>query len=164
MSNTNLIIVESPSKIKTLQNFLDNNYQIEASVGHIRDLPKSDLGIDLENSFTPTYIVSDKSKKVVKNLKQVLKNVDTSVLNGWHFISFVPLAILSIYFEGNPMDYLYPIENSVIFVVLHQALVVSLIGHVGMFYLYKFYSVATVLPFYSLFPIFGIILTFIIFY
>ena len=77
MSNTNLIIVESPSKIKTLQNFLDNNYQIEASVGHIRDLPKSDLGIDLENSFTPTYVVSDKSKKVVKNLKQVLKNVDT---------------------------------------------------------------------------------------
>ena len=96
-------------------------------------------------------------------MARVLKNVDTSVLNGWHFISFVPLAILSIYFEGNPMDYLYPIENSVIFVVLHQALVVSLIGHVGMFYLYKFYSVATVLPFYSLFPIFGIILTFIIF-
>ena len=77
MSNTNLIIVESPSKIKTLQKFLDKNYQIEASVGHIRDLPKSDLGIDLENSFTPTYVVSDKSKKVVKNLKQVLKNVDT---------------------------------------------------------------------------------------
>ena len=77
MSNTNLIIVESPSKIKTLQKFLDNDYQIEASVGHIRDLPKSDLGIDLENSFTPTYVVSDKSKKVVKNLKQVLKNVDT---------------------------------------------------------------------------------------
>ena len=68
MSNTNLIIVESPSKIKTLQKFLDNDYQIEASVGHIRDLPKSDLGIDLENSFTPTYVVSDKSKKVVKNL------------------------------------------------------------------------------------------------
>ena len=44
MSNKNLIIVESPSKIKTLQKFLDNDYQIEASVGHIRDLPKSDLG------------------------------------------------------------------------------------------------------------------------
>ena len=77
MSNKHLIIVESPSKIKTLQNFLDSSYQIEASVGHIRDLPKSDLGIDLENSFTPTYVVSDKSKKVVKNLKAVLKNVDT---------------------------------------------------------------------------------------
>ena len=77
MSNKNLIIVESPSKIKTLQKFLDKDYQIEASVGHIRDLPKSDLGIDLENSFSPTYVVSDRSKKVVKNLKAVLKNVDT---------------------------------------------------------------------------------------
>ena len=77
MSNKNLIIVESPSKIKTLQKFLDKDYQIEASVGHIRDLPKSDLGIDLENSFSPTYVVSDRSKKVVKNLKSVLKNVDT---------------------------------------------------------------------------------------
>ena len=77
MNNTNLIIVESPSKIKTLKKFLDKNYQIEASVGHIRDLPPSKLGIDFENNFTPTYIVSDKSKKVVKNLKAVLKNIDT---------------------------------------------------------------------------------------
>ena len=76
MSNKYLIIVESPSKIKTLKKFLDNNYQIEASVGHIRDLPKSKLGIDLENNFSPTYVVSDRSKKVVKNLKSVLKNVD----------------------------------------------------------------------------------------
>jgi len=76
MGNKNLIIVESPSKIKTLKKFLDNNYQIEASVGHIRDLPSSELGIDLENDFAPTYVVSDKSKKVVKNLKVVLKNVD----------------------------------------------------------------------------------------
>ncbi len=77
MNNTNLIIVESPSKIKTLKKFLDKNYQIEASVGHIRDLPPSKLGIDFENNFTPTYIVSEKSKKVVKNLKAVLKNIDT---------------------------------------------------------------------------------------
>ena len=76
MSNKYLIIVESPSKIKTLKKFLDNNYQVEASVGHIRDLPKSKLGIDLENNFSPTYVVSDRSKKVVKNLKSVLKNVD----------------------------------------------------------------------------------------
>jgi len=77
MSNKNLIIVESPSKIKTLKKFLGNEYQIEASVGHIRDLPKKNLGIDLENNFTAKYEVSDKSKKVVKNLKSVLKGVDT---------------------------------------------------------------------------------------
>ena len=77
MSNKNLIIVESPSKIKTLKKFLGTEYQIEASVGHIRDLPKKNLGIDLENNFTAKYEVSDQSKKVVKNLKSVLKGVDT---------------------------------------------------------------------------------------
>ena len=77
MSNKNLIIVESPSKIKTLKKFLGTEYQIEASVGHIRDLPKKNLGIDLENNFTAKYEVSDQSKKVVKNLKSVLKGVNT---------------------------------------------------------------------------------------
>jgi len=76
MSNKNLIIVESPSKIKTLKKFLGDDYHIEASVGHFRDLPKKNLGIDLENNFTPEYIVSENSKKVVKNLKSVLKNMD----------------------------------------------------------------------------------------
>ena len=72
MSNKKLIIVESPSKIKTLKNFLGEDYHIEASVGHFRDLPKKNLGIDLENNFTPEYVVSEDSKKVVKNLKSVL--------------------------------------------------------------------------------------------
>ena len=76
MSNKNLIIVESPSKIKTLKKFLGSEYQIEASVGHIRDLPKKNLGIDLDNNFTAKYEVSDKSKQVVKNLKNVLKGMD----------------------------------------------------------------------------------------
>ena len=76
MSNKNLIIVESPSKIKTLKKFLGEDYHIEASVGHFRDLPSKNLGIDLENNFTPEYVVSDSSKKVVKNLKSVLKNMD----------------------------------------------------------------------------------------
>ena len=97
MSNKNLIIVESPSKIKTLKKFLDKNYQIEASVGHIRDLPSSKLGIDLDNNFNPTYVVSDRSKKVVKNLKSVLKSVDAIYIAtdpdregeaiAWHLLS-----------------------------------------------------------------------------
>ncbi|MBC8312160.1 MAG: type I DNA topoisomerase [Candidatus Marinimicrobia bacterium] len=74
--NTKLVIVESPSKIKTLKKFLGDDYIIEASVGHICDLSKKDMGIDIENGFTPTYEVSPDSKKVVSNLKKVLKNVD----------------------------------------------------------------------------------------
>jgi len=75
MSSKNLIIVESPSKIKTLKKFLGEDYQIEASVGHIRDLAEKNLGLDIENGFIPTYIVSSKSKDVVKNLKKVIKDV-----------------------------------------------------------------------------------------
>ncbi len=74
--NTKLVIVESPSKIKTLKKFLGDDYIIEASVGHICDLSKKDMGINIENGFTPTYEVSPDSKKVVSNLKKVLKNVD----------------------------------------------------------------------------------------
>jgi len=77
MNTKNLIIVESPSKIKTLKKYLGKEYEIEASVGHIRDLPKSKLGLDLEKGFKPTYEVSeDRSKKVVKHLKSVLKGID----------------------------------------------------------------------------------------
>ena len=78
MSQKKLIIVESPSKIKTLSKYLGNDYQIEASVGHIRDLVKSKLGLDVDNGFKPTYAINDdRSKKVVKNLKQEIKNIDT---------------------------------------------------------------------------------------
>lgn len=70
MSSKHLIIVESPSKIKTLKKFLGNDYQIEASVGHIRDLAEKNLGLDIDNGFSPTYKVSPKSKDVVKNLKK----------------------------------------------------------------------------------------------
>ena len=78
MSQKKLIIVESPSKIKTLSKYLGNDYQIEASVGHIRDLVKTKLGLDVDNGFKPTYAINDdRSKKVVKNLKQEIKNIDT---------------------------------------------------------------------------------------
>ena len=72
MNSKSLIIVESPSKIKTLKKFLGDKYQIEASVGHIRDLADKNLGLDLDNGFIPTYVVSPNSKSVVKNLKSVL--------------------------------------------------------------------------------------------
>ena len=78
MSDKKLIIVESPSKINTLKKYLGNEYEIEASVGHIRDLVKSKLGLDVDNGFKPTYAVTDdRSKKVVNNLKSSIKGIDT---------------------------------------------------------------------------------------
>ncbi len=72
----NLIIVESPSKAKTLKRFLGDEYTIEASVGHIRDLPKSDLGVDVDNGFKPTYVASKDKSKVITQLKKLTKNAD----------------------------------------------------------------------------------------
>ena len=75
-----LIIVESPSKIKTLKKFLGGEYVVEASVGHIRDLAKKDMGVDIDNDFTPTYVVSDDKTKVVKQLKKSAKGADKILL------------------------------------------------------------------------------------
>ena len=51
-----LVIVESPAKVKTIKKFLGSNYEVEASNGHVRDFPKSQFGIDVENDFEPKYI------------------------------------------------------------------------------------------------------------
>ena len=97
-------------------------------------------------------------------MARVLKEVDTATLNGWHgLIAFIPVAILTFIIEGNPINHLMPVNGVAIFTILHTALIVSAIGHAGMFYLYKFYPISNVLPFYSLFPIFGLILAFIMF-
>ena len=98
-------------------------------------------------------------------LSRFLKEIDTIVQIGWHcIVGFILLILFSFIFEGNPVQYLLPINYNLILTVIHASLFVSLIGHGGMFYLYKFYPVANVLPFYSLFPIFGIALTFLIFH
>ena len=79
-NSTNLIIVESPSKAKTLKRYLGKEYQIEASVGHIRDLPKSDLGVDVNNKFKATYVESKDKIKVIKELKKLIKKATTLYL------------------------------------------------------------------------------------
>ncbi len=75
-----LIIVESPTKAKTIDKFLDKKYRVESSFGHIRDLPKSEMGVDTQNNFSPRYIIPTKAKKVVSNLKAVAKKADEVVL------------------------------------------------------------------------------------
>ena len=69
-----LIIVESPAKVKTIKKFLGKNYEVEASVGHVRDLPTSSLGVDEENDFTPQYQVIDNKQKVVSKLRSAAKS------------------------------------------------------------------------------------------
>lgn len=69
-----LVIVESPSKAKTIGKYLGKGYEVVASKGHIRDLPKSKLGIDTENNFTPQYINMADKKDVIKSLKESAKN------------------------------------------------------------------------------------------
>ncbi|MBF6600855.1 MAG: type I DNA topoisomerase [Dehalococcoidia bacterium] len=72
-SKKRLVIVESPAKARTLSNILGSEYDVRASVGHVRDLPKSRLGVDVENDFEPRYIVPKDKKEIVKSLTEAAK-------------------------------------------------------------------------------------------
>lgn len=72
----NLVIVESPTKARKLAGYLGKSYQVEASVGHIRDLPSSELGVDVDKNFQPTYEVNPDKTKVVSNLKKLASKAD----------------------------------------------------------------------------------------
>ncbi len=74
-----LIIVESPTKAKTIQKFLGSGYKVLSSFGHVRDLPKRKLGVDVENDFAPDYIIPTKAKKTVAALKKAIKK-DTKII------------------------------------------------------------------------------------
>lgn len=73
---SNLIIVESPAKAKTIEKFLGKGYKVKASVGHVRDLPKSKLGVDIENNFEPNYITIRGKAGTVNELKKEAKKSD----------------------------------------------------------------------------------------
>ncbi len=75
-----LIIVESPAKIKTIKKFLGSGYEVEASVGHVRDLPTKSLGVDEDNDFAPDYQIIPGKTKVVSKLKSAAKAADTVYL------------------------------------------------------------------------------------
>jgi len=73
----NLVIVESPAKAKTIERFLGKDFVVKSSFGHVRDLAKKNLGIDVDNNFKPDYIVSADKKKVVKELKSLAQEAKT---------------------------------------------------------------------------------------
>lgn len=73
----NLVIVESPAKARTIEKFLGKEFQVKSSMGHIRDLSKKDLGIDIKSRYKPKYIIPEDKKKVVSELKKLVKEAKT---------------------------------------------------------------------------------------
>ena len=71
-----LVIVESPTKAKTISKFLSKEYKVESSYGHVRDLSKKKMGIDIENNFEPTYEVGERSVTQGAKLKKLAKSAD----------------------------------------------------------------------------------------
>lgn len=71
-----LVIVESPAKANTIKKFLGKSYKVVASVGHVMDLPKNELGVDVDNGFTPKYVVSKGKQKVLTQIKKDAKNAE----------------------------------------------------------------------------------------
>ena len=97
----NLVIVESPAKVKTIKKFLGKNYEVVASMGHVRDLPKSSLGIDVENNFEPKYITIRGKGDLLASLRKEVKKADKIYLAtdpdregeaiSWHLINSLKL-------------------------------------------------------------------------
>lgn len=94
-----LVIVESPTKAKTIGKYLGSNYVVKSSMGHVRDLPKSDLGVDVDNDFEPRYITIRGKGDVIKGLKEEAKKASTVLLASdpdregeviaWHLRSYI---------------------------------------------------------------------------
>jgi len=97
-----LIIVESPTKARTISRFLDGNYIVKASMGHVRDLPKSKLSIDVKHDFEPVYIIPPKAKETVAELKKLSKDASSIILAtdedregeaiSWHLVQALGLG------------------------------------------------------------------------
>lgn len=76
----NLVIVESPTKARKLRSYLGKDFTVEASIGHVRDLPKKNLGIDLENNYQALYEVSSDKKKIVSKLRKLAREAQSIYL------------------------------------------------------------------------------------
>jgi DNA topoisomerase-1 len=97
-----LVVVESPTKVKTIQKYLDAGFVVKASLGHVRDLPKSKLGVDPDKKFRPTYTVLPSKKKVIDELRRAAGNADTLYIAtdpdregeaiGWHLADLLGVS------------------------------------------------------------------------
>ena len=99
---SNLVIVESPAKAKTIKKYLGANYIVEASMGHVRDLPKSQLGVDIENNYEPKYITIRGKGELLDKLRKLAKKSDKVFLAtdpdregeaiSWHLSNILKLS------------------------------------------------------------------------
>src|SRR5262245_61458845 len=102
-----LVVVESPTKVKTIQRYLDGKFVVKASMGHVRDLPKSQLGVDPKKNFKPKYVVSPTKKKVLDELKKAAEKADALYVAtdpdregeaiGWHLSQELPVDKKKVY-------------------------------------------------------------------
>jgi len=96
-----LVVVESPTKVKTIQKYLDSKFVVKASMGHVRDLPKSQLGVDPKKHFKPKYVISPTKKKILDELKKIAEKSDALYVAtdpdregeaiGWHLAQELPV-------------------------------------------------------------------------
>jgi DNA topoisomerase-1 len=102
-----LVVVESPTKVKTIAKYLDGKYVVKASMGHVRDLPKSQLGVDPKKNFKPKYVVTPAKKKVLDELVKAAEKTDTLYVAtdpdregeaiGWHLAQELPIQKKNVY-------------------------------------------------------------------
>ena len=102
-----LVVVESPTKVKTIQKYLDGRYLVKASMGHVRDLPKSQLGVDEKKNFKPKYVVTPTKKKILDELKKAAEKADVLYVAtdpdregeaiGWHLAQELPVDKRKVY-------------------------------------------------------------------
>jgi DNA topoisomerase-1 len=107
VAKRSLVVVESPTKVKTIQKYLDSTYLVKASMGHVRDLPKSQLGVDPKKGFKPKYVVSPGKKKVLDDLIKAAEKSDALYVAtdpdregeaiGWHLAQELPVDKKKIY-------------------------------------------------------------------
>lgn len=103
VKTTTLVIVESPTKARTISRILGSKYIVEASMGHLRDLPKAELGVDTDNNFEPSYVIPIKSRKLVTKLKKLYADTQDLILAtdedregeaiGWHIAEVLKVPI-----------------------------------------------------------------------
>jgi len=102
-----LVVVESPTKVKTIQKYLDSKFIVKASMGHVRDLPKSALGVDPKKGFKPKYVVASGKKKILDDLKKAAERAEILYVAtdpdregeaiGWHLAQELPFEKKNIY-------------------------------------------------------------------
>ncbi|HEX9819771.1 MAG TPA: type I DNA topoisomerase [Methylomirabilota bacterium] len=107
MAKRGLVVVESPTKVKTIAKYLDGKYVVKASMGHVRDLPKSQLGVDPKKNFKPKYVVTPAKKKVLDDLVKAAEKTDTLYVAtdpdregeaiGWHLAQELPIQKKNVY-------------------------------------------------------------------